>query len=159
MIPELITNTQHSKGKTTTNDTVTASEDPVAAQYDTITKETDAPVEHKHVHEEHEEKVQKVVEKERHQDHYHTTVQPLQDKEVRPEQHEYKEAATREKTFNHEDDAATQAKLAEEKARFESTKSASKNETKTDEGTVVGDEHVHHHFHETIQPVIEKGKL
>jgi len=121
-----------------------------------VHQEVKPAVEHEHVKKTHETEEQKFVEKERHQDHYHTTVQPLKDSEVRPEKHdqvqekEYKE-------FNH-DDSAAKAKAKADQAGFSSSKDEQKFEAKTTAPTQVT-ENVHHHLHETIQPVIEKGKL
>lgn len=136
-----------------------AKADPVASQYDSIDSETQPAVEHAHVKEKHEEKIQHVVDKETHQDHYHTTVQPLKAKEVEAEEHNYKEAKTQERSFNHEDANKTEAKLADQKAQFESTvDNGATTESKTVEPTATSQEHIHHHLHETIQPVIEKGQ-
>ena len=45
-------------------------------------------VEHTHVKKQHETREQTFVEREKHQDHYHTTIQPLKDSEILPEKHE-----------------------------------------------------------------------
>lgn len=120
---------------------------------------TNAAVQHEHIRKTHEEKMHEVVDKERHQDHFHTTVQPLKDSEVKPEEHNYKEGATENRSFNHEDSAETKAKLEAEKARFQNTVSeGSTAESKTNEGVVAGEDKIIHHHHEIIQPVIEKGK-
>lgn len=104
---------------------------------------------------EHETREQTFIEKEKHQDHYHTTIQPLKDSEVRPEKHDHvQETETRE--FNN-DDGAAKAKAEADRAGFENTKDVKKVEVATKEPTL-GEEHVHHHLHETIQPVIEKGQ-
>merc|ERR1711939_654592 len=110
----------------------------------TVDAKVNPAVEHTHVKKAHETREQTFVEKEKHQDHYHTTVQPLKDSEVLPEKHDY-EQESREKAAN--DTAGYQRSIDEKK--FESS---------TKEPTIV-DEHVHHHLHETIQPVIEKEVL
>jgi len=115
-----------------------------AVEHDTITKT-------------HEENVQPVLEKEIHKDIYHTTVQPLTDKEVKPTEHEHKQAPTQHREVEHDNAEATNQKIEAEKAKYQdSVKEGATIETKTQEPTVTG-EHVHHHLHETIQPVIEKG--
>lgn len=102
--------------------------------------------------------MQHVVEKEKHKDHYHTTVQPLTDNEVKPEVHTHKQAPTQHREFEHDDKAKTQHKLAADKAHFKDTTTyGAAIETKSQAPTVTG-EHVHHHIHETVQPVIHKGK-
>jgi len=111
-------------------------------------------VEHTHVKKQHETREQTFVEKEKHQDHYHTTIQPLKDSEVLPEKHEHIQEV--ENRSINRDDGAAAAKAKSDQAGFESTSEEKQFESTTQEPTQV-DEHVHHHFHETIQPVIEKG--
>jgi len=133
--------------------------DGKAGVKDTTVDETIAPaVTKEHVTKTHEEKVQHVVEKERHQDHYHTTIQPLKDAEVKPEEHDYKVAPVEEKEFNRDDGSAAEKANAREQAFTDSTTVSPTQETKTREETISG-EHVHHHLHETIQPVIEKETI
>jgi hypothetical protein len=124
----------------------------------TVVEEDVAPtVEHETVTKEHEEKEKTVVDKERHQDHYHTTVVPAQTSEVLPEEHRYEDTATEVKEFEH-DDGAAKTKNEARKAGFQDiTEEGNTVEKKTEEATEVGSEQVHHHLHETIQPVIEKG--
>jgi len=50
------------------------------------------------------------------------------------------------------------AKVAADAAGFKSTHDEETHETKTKEPTITG-ESVHHHLHETIQPVIEKERI
>nr|OQO29900.1 hypothetical protein B0A51_03496 [Rachicladosporium sp. CCFEE 5018] len=121
----------------------------------TVDQEVAPAVEHEHKTKIHEEREQKVIEKERHQDHYHTTVQPLKDSETLPEKHKTETEATQYKEVEHDDSAAVKAKLDQQQAGFKDTKEVNEVEQKVKEKTVEG-EHVHHHLHETIQPVIEK---
>ncbi|KAJ8606784.1 hypothetical protein MRB53_040710 [Persea americana] len=132
------------------------------AKDDTATSDstTAAPVTKEHVTKTQEEDVQKVIEKEKHQDHYHTTIQPLSDKETLPEEHKYKEAETQHKSVNKDDDAKLSQKLSEQKPKFEDSKTVGDTiKTKTMNEDQVAGEHVHHHHHETIQPVIEKETI
>jgi len=71
-----------------------------------------------------------------------------------PEKHDY-EQETKQRGFNH-DDGAARAKAEADRKGFESTSDEVKFESKTKEPTREA-EHVHHHLHETVQPVIEKG--
>lgn len=105
----------------------------------------------------HETQEQTVVDRERHQDHYHTTVQPLKDQEVEATKHDQVTADTIEREVNNDEDAEkVRAKAEADRAAFKSTSEEERQEKTTIEDTVVG-EQVHHHVHETIQPVIEKG--
>lgn len=120
----------------------------------TVDQEVAAPVEHTHIRKEHETVEQKFVEKEKHQDHYHTTIQPLKDTEVVPEKHDQVQE-TEYQEIN-KDTGAAEKKAKADRSGFESTSEEKQFESKTKEETKET-EHVHHHLHETIQPVIEKG--
>lgn len=127
---------------------------------DTTVEQDVAPaVEHDTITKKHETKEQKVIDKERHQDHYHTTVQPLKDREVQDTKHDHEQAPTEYRKVDNDakrDDVKAQA--ASDRNQYkDSTIEGMTHEKTTKEGDVVG-EQVHHHLHETIQPVIEKGK-
>lgn len=122
---------------------------------ETVDSEVAPAVEHTHVKKQHETRDQTFVEKERHQDHYHTTIQPLKDSEVLPEKHDHVEE-TKHRNIN-KDDGAAKAKAEGDRAGFASTTKQTQLESKIQEPTQE-EEHVHYHLHETIQPVIEKGE-
>lgn len=122
----------------------------------TVDSQVNAPVEHTHVKKQHETKEQTFVEKERHQDHYHTTIQPLKDSSVADEKHDYTQE-TKNRTIN-KDSSDAKEKAKRDLEGVKSTSEEKQFESKTVEPTKER-EHVHHHLHETIQPVIEKGKL
>jgi len=119
----------------------------------TVDSEVAPAVEHEHVKKQHETREQTFVEKEKHQDHYHTTIQPLKDSEVLPEKHDHIQETERRNINN--DDGTAKAKAEADRAGFESTSEQKEFESKTKEPTRET-EHVHHHLHETVQPVIEK---
>ncbi|KAK0099878.1 hypothetical protein ONS95_013297 [Cadophora gregata] len=122
----------------------------------TVEAEVKPAVEHTHVKKAHETREQTFIEREKHQDHYHTTIQPLKDSEVLPEKHDYQQEK-KEKNINRDDGTARQ-KAENDTAGYQSTIDEKKFESQTKEPTIV-DEHVHHHLHETVQPVIEKEVL
>ncbi|KAI9784862.1 MAG: hypothetical protein M1816_000707 [Peltula sp. TS41687] len=102
------------------------------------------------------DEIQTAVDREVHVDHYHTTVQPVIDKEVLPEQHKHVMAGVQERHIDHGDDALVRRKLEEERAKFHDTRvEAPTIHTQAQAGTIAG-EHVHHHVHETIQPVLQR---
>ncbi|RMD44514.1 hypothetical protein DV735_g678, partial [Chaetothyriales sp. CBS 134920] len=131
----------------------------------------------------HEEFTQ-AVNRQVHQDHYNTTVQPISHQETLPEKHTHNLLPTEHKQIQHEGNDTAKAKADAELAQFkdsdnspseehevETTNSArvmddaksssTVHETKYTQGvapTVVG-EHVHHHVHETAVPVIEKETI
>ncbi|KAK0345130.1 hypothetical protein LTR91_025959 [Friedmanniomyces endolithicus] len=130
--------------------------DKVTEETETVADQTVAPaVEHDTIKREHETLERDVVEKEIHKDHYHTTIQPLKDTEVQATEHKFEQAPTEFRSVD-KDDGAAEAKVAEKLSGFQDTvKEEATKETHAQDETVVG-EHVHHHLHEIIQPVIEK---
>jgi len=120
----------------------------------TVHKEKTAPVVHEDVKSHQHEKVDTEVDHEVHQDHYHTTIQPVKDKNVLPTKHVYKENEFEEEIDHRNNDAKLKAQ--EEAARIHDEKNVH-DTTKSKEYVPAKEhEHVHHHLHETIQPVIER---
>ncbi|EKG19598.1 hypothetical protein MPH_03462 [Macrophomina phaseolina MS6] len=131
-----------------------------AGKHDTTVHENVAPaVTHETVKPHRHEKVTTAVDKEIHQDHYHTSVQPVKDREVLPEQHHHNLESVQHRQFEHGNDHDVQERLKREAAQFSnSTETATAHETHSAAPQVVG-EHVHHHVHETIQPVVQKETI
>lgn len=94
-----------------------------------------------------EERATTAVDKEVHQDHYHTTVQPVQDQAAKAEQHHHRVAATEERRFDHDNTKDVKNKLAQEQAQFrDTTHTVDGGSTTKAAPTAVG-EHVHHVSH------------
>jgi len=128
-----------------------------AGHHDTTVHETVAPaVQHETIKPHQHEEINVAVDKEVHQDHYHHTVQPVQDREVLPEQHTAKLGAVQHREFDHRNAEGTKSALATEAAKFKDARQVENTTLSRSEAPVVGGEHVHHHIHETIQPVIHK---
>lgn len=126
-------------------------------KHDTTVHETVNPaVVNEHVTRTQHEDAQKVIDREVHQDHYHTSVQPVKDKEILPEQHTHNQAAVETRQFNHGDDSHIRQRLENEKQQFRSTREVGDVHTSQSQGRDVVGEHIHHHVHENIQPVIQK---
>jgi hypothetical protein len=132
-----------------------------AGKNDTTVHENVSPaVQKETINEQRREEQQVVKDREVHQDHYHTTIQPVKDQEVLAEQHHHKQAATEHRVHDHRDHAQTEQHLQQQKAQFqnESTRVGAQQTHTTAAPEVVG-EHVHHHVHETVQPVIHKQTI
>ncbi|KAI9651957.1 MAG: hypothetical protein M1831_007460 [Alyxoria varia] len=100
-----------------------------------------------------------VVSKDIHEDVYHTTVQPIVENKVLPEQQYRNLAPATEKDVDERDAEDLRKHLEEEQGHFKNERIV--NETKhtySVEPTVIG-EHVHYHVHERVQPVVERGKI
>ncbi|KAG9186542.1 hypothetical protein G6011_09650 [Alternaria panax] len=131
-----------------------------SGHHDTTVHEAVAPaVQHEvikpHVHEE----INTAIDKEVHQDHYHRTVQPIHDREVLPEQHTAKLGAVQHREFDHRDADATKRALIDDQARFADERRIEDTTHSQSVAPTVGGEHVHHHIHETIQPVVQKETI
>lgn len=113
-----------------------------------VTSETVKP--HRH------EETTEAVDREVHQDHYHTTVQPIQHREVIPEKHTHNLAPQVNREFKHDNEQETQRRVASELGQFQNTQQIHQTTHSAQAAPAVTGEHVHHHVHETVQPVIHK---
>lgn len=114
-------------------------------KHDTTVHETvNDPVQQEHVTKKQAEEATAAVDREVHQDHYHTKVQPVQDREVLPEKHHHNVADVRHEEFDHRDDSKVKQRLEAEAAQFKDTRDVGETQhTKSTAPTAVG-EHVHH---------------
>lgn len=86
------------------------------------------------------------------QEHYHTSIQNIVDQQTLPEERTYNVKNVTERVFDHGD-----GRPIDKGPRFQDERIV--NETRHEHTvlpTVVG-EHVHHHIHERIQPIIQRG--
>ncbi|KAF2131659.1 hypothetical protein P153DRAFT_336156 [Dothidotthia symphoricarpi CBS 119687] len=128
-----------------------------SGHHDTTVHEAVAPaVQHEVVKPHQHEEILTAVDKEVHQDHYHRTVQPIQDREVLPEQHTAKLGAVQHREFDHRDAEATKMALIAEQQLFKDERRVDQTTYSQSAAATVGGEHIHHHIHETIQPVIQR---
>ncbi|KEF58254.1 uncharacterized protein A1O9_06180 [Exophiala aquamarina CBS 119918] len=116
-----------------------------------ITQETVKP--HRH------EEATQAVDREVHQDHYHTTVQPLSHQEVLPEKHTHNVVPTEHREFHHGNEQGKQQSLAADLAHFKDSSRTEQTRHTTSAAPAVTGEHVHHHVHETVVPVIQKETI
>lgn len=129
-------------------------------KHDTTVHETINPaVQQEHVTRTQLEEQTKAVDREVHQDHHHTSVQPIADREVLPEQHSSQVAGVEHRHIKHGSDDHARAKLAAEQAQFKNTREVGETQRETVAGETIAGEHVHHHVHENIQPVIQKETI
>ncbi|MCJ1394908.1 hypothetical protein MMC18_007788 [Xylographa bjoerkii] len=131
-----------------------------AGHHDTTVHEKVAPaiVQEEILKKRHEEATT-AIDREVHQDHYHTSIQPVKDREVLPEQHMHQMAPVETRELHHGDESAIRARLEQEATQFKSTRvEGAVQETHSVAPTIAG-EHVHHHVHETIQPVVQKETI
>jgi len=126
-------------------------------KHDTTVHETVNPaVQNEHVTRTQHEKSQLAIDREVHQDHHHTSVQPIHDREVLPEQHTHNMADVEHRQIKHGNDSHVKERLAAEAAQFKNTRTVGETQHTSSRGDTIAGEHVHHHVHENIQPVIQK---
>ena len=116
-------------------------------------------VEHEEVIRTERDEMQTAIDREVHQDHYHTSVQIVKDREVLPEQHTDRVVPIENRSFQHGNPDHVKQRLEAEAAQFKSTRSVSEVQHSTTTNPTISSEHVHHHVHEVIQPVIQKETI
>ena len=105
------------------------------------------------------ENVTTAVDREVHQDHHHTSVQPIKDREVLPEQHNHQMAGVETRNLKHGNDEHVKERLAAEQAQFKNARTVGDTQHTSSANPTIAGEHVHHHVHENIQPVIQKETI
>ncbi|EHK26511.1 uncharacterized protein TRIVIDRAFT_52434 [Trichoderma virens Gv29-8] len=126
----------------------------------TVDEEVRQPVTSEHVRPQEHENVTTAVDKDIHQDHHHTTVQPVNTRETLPEKHSHKVLPTEHRSYEHGGDKNVQSVLDRDAAKYKDTSVRQKatHETTT-EAPIVAGERVHHHVHEHVQPIIQKETI
>lgn len=109
-----------------------------------------------HVRPHQHENISTAVDKEIHQHHHHTAVQPINTVEKLPEKHTHKTVPVQEKVVHHGDGAALRETLDRESAKFKSHSATHETTYSQATAPVVTGERIHHHVHEHVQPVIHK---
>lgn len=114
--------------------------------HDTTVDERQAPaIKHEQVQPVRHEEVTTAIDREVHQDHYHTTVQPVKDREVLPEKHVHQMAGVQNKEFEHARPEETRARLEREAAQFRDTSTTLNTKTSQAVAPTVEGERIHHH--------------
>jgi len=105
------------------------------------------------------EEATKAVDREIHQDHYHTSVQPITHQEILPEKHSHNLVGVENREIHHGDGSHIKQRLEEEAARFKNTREIGETKNTQSTSPTIAGEHIHHHVHETIQPVVQKETI
>jgi len=131
-----------------------------SGHHDTSVHESVAPaVTHETVNKTEHENVTTALDREVHQDHYHTSVQPVKHQEVLPEHHHHKVVPVEHRQIEHDDAEKNKHHLAQEAAKFKDESVRVEGQHSASVKPVAAGEHVHHHVHETIQPVVQKQTI
>jgi hypothetical protein len=116
-----------------------------------VTQETIKP--HRH------EEATQAVDREVHQHHYHTTVQPLTHQEQLSEKHTHNILPTERREFHHGNEQETKQRLETELGHFKDSSRIEETRYTTAAAPTAIGEHVHHHVHETVVPVVHKETI
>lgn len=117
-----------------------------SSRHDTTVDERQSPaVKHEEIQPIRKEEIQTAVKREVDQDHYHTTVQPIKDREILPEQHSHQMAGIQRKEFEHANPADVKARLEAEAMQFKDTSTTRNTQHSQAVAPTVEGEHVHHH--------------
>jgi hypothetical protein len=129
-------------------------------QADTTVHETVNPaVVNEHINSATHNESQDVVDREVHQDHHHLSVQPIHETETQPTTHSHQQDEVETREIAHGDESKVKQQMAAETGQFHDTRDVADVSHTASIGPTVAGEHVHHHVHETIQPVVEKDVL
>lgn len=124
-----------------------------------IEQETKPAVLHETVIQKQHEDVIQAVDREIHQHHHQVHVQPIKDKVIEPEKHHHKIVPVENRTTHHGKDREIATVIAQEHGKFKDERNVLPVQTTTGAANVVVGEHVHHHVHDYVQPVIERERV
>ncbi|KAI0379544.1 hypothetical protein F5Y04DRAFT_290156 [Hypomontagnella monticulosa] len=131
-----------------------------AGHHDTTVHESVEPaIKHETVKPTEHEDINTAVNKEIHQDHYHRTVQPVHAKEILPEQHQHRVSDVQHRDYDHRDHENTKKVLAAENEKYKDQHVVQETTRTQSHAPTVEGEHIHHHVHETVQPVLHKETI
>lgn len=96
------------------------------------------------------------IDRERHIHHHQHRVQPIVDQQTLPTQHQYNVVPEVTRESKHDMLPEHREKLEQQRTLYRDTKEVGETQRSLATAPAVAAEHVHHHVHETIQPVINR---
>ncbi|KAI5468145.1 allergen [Mariannaea sp. PMI_226] len=109
-----------------------------------------------HVHPHQHENVTTAIDKEIHQDHHQTIIQPYKTQETLPEKHTHNARPVENKTFHHGNETDLQETLNRDATKYKDTTVTHDTTHSTTTEPALVSEHTYHHVHHHLQPVIQK---
>lgn len=125
----------------------------------TVDEDVRSSVIDEHVYPHQHEDVMTGLDKEIHQHHHHTVIQPIKLTEKHAEKHVHHSLPVEHKVFNHESEQELRDTLAQDLSKYKSSFVTHETTNSSSIAPVVVSEHVHHHVHEHIQPVVQKETI
>ncbi|KAH8808743.1 hypothetical protein F5884DRAFT_753261 [Xylogone sp. PMI_703] len=108
------------------------------------------------VHRKEMEEIQTIVDRELRQDHYHISVQPITNLEVLPEEHVDRLMEVEHRRLGNANTDVVRQRLEADRAQFKDIRTAGETTHTTTTLPMITGEHVHHHIHEVVQPILQK---
>ncbi|KAK5165499.1 uncharacterized protein LTR77_009028 [Saxophila tyrrhenica] len=99
-----------------------------------------------------------VLDQERHQSHFHTSIQPVTDEETLEPQHHERIHPVEKHVFEHDDREEVKHRLDAEQAKFFDNVEIVEGEKTREVQQSLEGSHLHHHVREIIQPIVTKRK-
>ncbi|KID83444.1 allergen [Metarhizium guizhouense ARSEF 977] len=125
----------------------------------TVDEDVRKPVTEEHVFPEQHEQITTAVDREVHQDHHQTVIQPIKAKETLPEKHTHNTVPVEHKTIEHGNKEDVKAALKRDAENYVNTSTTHDTKQTATAAPVVEGERTQHHVHHHIQPVIEKETI
>ncbi|KAI9151497.1 hypothetical protein HJFPF1_08701 [Paramyrothecium foliicola] len=125
----------------------------------TVDQDVRGAVTEEHVRPQHHENITTAVDKEVHQDHHQTRVQPVTHTETLPEKHHHNVLPVEHKTVEHGNARDDSRRLQQDAAQYKNTSTIESSTHTSSVAPTVAGERIHHHVHEHIQPVIQKQTI
>ncbi|KHN96010.1 allergen [Metarhizium album ARSEF 1941] len=125
----------------------------------TVDEDVREAVTEEHVYPEQHEQIVTAVNREVHQDHHQTVIQPIKAKETVPEKHTYNAVPVEHKTVEHGNKEDVQAALQKDAANYVNSSTTHDTKRTATAAPAVQGEHTQHHVHHHIQHVIEKETI
>lgn len=122
----------------------------------TVDEDVRRAVADEHVRPHQHEEITTAVEKEIHQHHHHTTVQPITVQDALPEKHVNKALPVEHKSFDHANERDLAAALDRDAAQYKDSSVTHATTRSTSSAGIISGENIHHHVHEHIQPIIHR---
>ncbi|KAJ9125859.1 hypothetical protein QFC24_002643 [Naganishia onofrii] len=121
-----------------------------------VCSETAPEIVQEHIKQNERVETVEAIDRERHVHHHQHRVQPIVDKQVLDTKHEFNVLPEVTRESKHDMIPEHRAKLEEQRNLYHNTQTAAPVVREQVAGGVQANEHVHHHVHETIQPVIQR---
>ncbi|KAI5455785.1 allergen [Mariannaea sp. PMI_226] len=125
----------------------------------TVDQDVRDSVTEEHIHPRQHEYVTTAINKEVHQDHHQTIIQPYEAQETLPEKHTQNVLPVQHKTFHHGNETDSRDAFDRDAAKYKDSSVTHETTYSTATKPAVTSQRTHHHVHHHVQPVIQKETI